>query len=515
MIGKDFSLCREKSSPPLRPRQHAAPSATRVRRGEGRRNTVYARAALRHRSIRPYARGTPERTDGQPYKPVTLNNRNVKSAILGGGLTGVTLARLLQERGDDAVVLEREERIGGLCRSRTGAGFTFDSGGSHIIFSRDAEVLSFMCGVLRENIGRRTRNTKILYKGRFIKYPFENGLADLPKDDLFFCISEFVKTLIAAEKGEIPAPENFAEWILATFGKGIAECYMLPYNEKIWNYPPDRMSLHWVEGRIPRPPVEDIIKSAIGIETEGYTHQSVFSYPVEGGIEALIAAIASPVLPRIRTGFAVRSIREEDGKFIISDGTETVEADRIISTIPLQALLPCLADVPGEVQAACDALRYNSLCSICIGLAGTVPDISWLYIPEIRIGQFNRVSFPSNYSTMTAPDGHASILAEITFNEGDDVSAMPDEDLARHTVEGLVRAGIIRDAADVVYTSVERQQYAYVVYDLDYEKNVEIVRAFCRDREISLVGRFSEFEYLNMDGCIRSAMNFVRTYRCE
>ena len=440
-----------------------------------------------------------------------LNNKNVKYAILGGGLTGVTLACLLQERGDDVVVLEREARIGGLCRSRTDAGFTFDIGGSHIIFSRDTEVLSFMCGVLGENIGRRTRNTKILYRGQLIKYPFENGLADLPKDDLFFCINEFVKTLIAAEKGEIPPPKNFAEWIGATFGKGIAECYMLPYNEKIWNYPPERMSLHWVEGRIPRPPVEDIIKSAIGIETEGYTHQAVFSYPVRGGIEALVAAIASPVMPQIRTGFAVLSIREEDGKFIISDGTETVEADRIISTIPLQALLPCLGGVPEEVQKACDALRYNSLCSICIGLAGSVPDLSWLYIPEIRIGQFNRVSFPSNYSTMAAPDGHASILAEITFNEGDDVSGMSDEELTAHAIAGLCEADIIRDAEDVVYTCVERQQYAYVVYDLDYQENVEIVRAFCRSRGVALVGRFSEFEYLNMDGCVRSAMNFVRT----
>ncbi|MCK9306934.1 MAG: NAD(P)-binding protein, partial [Methanoculleus sp.] len=69
---------------------------------------------------------------------------NVKSAVLGGGLTGITLGRLLHEQGDDVTVLERDETIGGLCRSRTEAGFTFDVGGSHILFSRDTEVLSFM-----------------------------------------------------------------------------------------------------------------------------------------------------------------------------------------------------------------------------------------------------------------------------------------------------------------------------------------------------------------------------------
>ena len=435
---------------------------------------------------------------------------NVKSAVLGGGLTGITLARLLHEKGDDVTVLEQSEKIGGLCRSQTEAGFTFDVGGSHIIFSRDTEVLSFMLSVLGGNADRRKRNTKILYKGRYVKYPFENGLADLPAEDRFFCINEFIKNLITVEKGEIPPPTNFAEWITYTFGRGIAECYMVPYNEKIWNYPANRMSHHWVEGRIPRPPVEDIIKSAIGIETEGYVHQAVFSYPVTGGIEAVVRGIAEPVLPSIRTGFSVASIRDEDGGFAVSDGRETVHVDRLISTIPLQNLLPCLSDVPADVQAACDALRYNSLCSVFIGLAGEVPDISWLYVPDPATGLFNRVSFPSNYSTTVAPPGHSSILAEITYNDGDAVSRMSDADVIEHTVASLVAAGLLLSRERIVYTGVSRQKFAYVVYDTDYLENIKIIREFCRERGIDLVGRFSQFEYLNMDGCIRSALDFVR-----
>lgn len=441
-----------------------------------------------------------------------INTISVKTAVLGGGLTGITLARLLHERGDDVTVLEQGERIGGLCRSRTEAGFTFDAGGSHIIFSRDTEVLSFMLSVLGENADRRTRNTKILYKGRHVKYPFENGLYQLPDEDRFFCINEFVKSLIAVEKGEVPQPTNFAEWIAYTFGRGIAECYMLPYNEKIWNYPAEKMSHHWVEGRIPRPPVEDIIKSAIGIETEGYTHQAVFSYPVTGGIEALVGAIAEPVTSSVRTGFAVASVREENGGFAVSDGEETVHADRLISTIPLQNLLPCLTDVPAEVQAACDALRYNSLCSVFIGLSCDVPDISWLYVPDEKTGLFNRISFPSNYSTEVAPRDHSSILAEITYNEGDAVSRMTDAELIEHTVASLAAAGFIPSRESVVYTGVSREKFAYVVYDTEYKKNIGIVREFCRERGIDLVGRFSQFEYLNMDGCIRSAIDFVRGY---
>ena len=435
----------------------------------------------------------------------------MRTVILGGGLTGVTLARLLRERGHQVVVLESEESIGGLCRSRTEAGFTFDTGGSHIIFSRDQEVLSFMQSVLSENQDRRNRNTRIFYKNLLVKYPFENGLSDLPKEDRFFCLDEFVKNLIRVEKGEVPPPSNFREWIFHTFGKGIAELYMVPYNEKIWNYPTEMMSLHWVEGRVPRPPVEDVIRSAVGIETEGYTHQSVFSYPVKGGIEALVRAMASGIEGDILCRFPIRSVRKVGDRWMVSDGVRTIEGDAVISTIPLQNLLPCLEGVPPEVASAVRGLRYNSIACVFLGIKGHVPDISWLYVPDPEVGMENRLSFPSNFSTEVAPPGHSAILAEITYNEGDRVSEIPDEEIVSHVIRSVKGMGFL-EPGQVVYTAVERQKFAYVVYDLDYLRNIGIVKEYFKDLGLPLVGRFSQFEYLNMDGCIRQAMEFVRRW---
>jgi protoporphyrinogen oxidase len=434
----------------------------------------------------------------------------VKTVILGGGLSGLTLARLMQEQGEDVTVLEAEPEYGGLCRSRTDQGFTFDTGGSHIIFSRDDEVLAFMRRMIAGNEQRNNRTTKIFYKQRLVKYPFENGLSDLPQEDRFFCINGFIQTLIAVGKGEIPPPANFREWIYYTFGNGIAECYMIPYNEKIWKYPTDKMSLHWVDGRIPRPPVEDIIKSAIGINTEGYTHQAVFSYPLDGGIKALVRAIALPIEPCIKTGFRVTSIKKTGEKWEISNGHERVQADQCICTMPVQHLLLCLENVPISVKNAADALKYNSLVCVNIGINASVPEISWLYVPDPAVGRTNRISFPSGYSRHAAPDGCSAILAEITHQPGDDVSNMTDDDLKSEVVTMLQGMQILRKD-QIIYSSVERQPYAYVVYDLDYQKNIAIVKAYCMNIGIPLVGRFAQFEYLNMDGCIRSVLDFLST----
>jgi protoporphyrinogen oxidase len=434
----------------------------------------------------------------------------VRWAVLGGGLAGVTLARLLHEREHEVRVFEREPEPGGLCRSRTEKGFTFDSGGSHVIFSQDAEVLAFMHRVLGENREVRERKTKIFYKGRYVKYPFENGLADLPKEDLFFCIYEFVKTLIAAEKGELDPPANFRDWMYRTFGKGIAESYLIPYNEKIWKLPPEKMSCHWVEGRIPRPPVEDVIRSAIGIETVGYTHQAVFSYPRSGGIEALVTAIAGPIKNFISTNSPVTSVTRKGDGFVVRAGNQTVQADQVVSTIPLPALLSCLEDVPEDVTDACQGLRSTALLSVFLGLEGEVPPYSWVYVPSPEIGLFNRVSFPSNYSPSVAPQGHASILAEITCMREDPLFSTRDGEITDHVIKGLLKMAILEDPRRIVYSAVERSPYAYVVYDLGYLEKIGVVRRFCEEQGIHLVGRFSRFEYLNMDGVIRSAMDFVK-----
>lgn len=435
------------------------------------------------------------------------------TVILGAGLTGCTLARLLADAGDEVIVLEAGSRPGGLCQSITEAGFTFDLGGSHIVFSRDQEVLAWMQQMLGENREERHRETKCWYRGAYIHYPFENGLGDLPPEDRFRCLDGFVKAMIAEElaeaRGERVPATHFLEWIQRTFGDGIADCYLVPYNEKIWKYPLDRMSAHWVDGRVPRPPLDDVIRAACGIPTEGYTHQAVFSYPVSGGIEALVEAIAAPIRDRVLCGFRVSSVRRDRDRFMVSDGTRTITADRCISTIPVQALLGALDKVPQTVKEAGDALVFNSVACVFLGLCTPAPPLSWVYLAAPELGHANRISFPSNYSSGTAPPGCGSVLAECTYRHDDPPASMDDQALIDHVIDHLEEMGILK-REEVIYSGCTRQPYAYVVYDLGYTESIRRVRDHIEARGIELVGRFSEFEYLNMDGCIRHALDHIR-----
>ena len=430
-------------------------------------------------------------------------------AILGGGLAGISLGYFLSKRGCDFTILEKNPEASGLLKSVNIDGFTFDVGGSHVIFSKDGEILSLIISVLGENIIRNRRNTKILYKNRYVKYPFENGLADLPKKDNFECLYHFIRNLVRREKGELKTPTNLKEWFYYTFGRGIAEKYLIPYNEKIWKYPLEDISTIWVE-RIPNPPVEDIIKSSLGISTEGYTHQLYFYYPKFGGIESLIRSFERPIKERVITDFEVKKIKKEGRKWIVSNGRKEFEFDKLISTIPVQELVKALDDVPEEVTKIADNLKFNSLVTVGIGInEPKINDFSWIYIPDKDILP-HRVSFPSNYSPYVAPKGTSSVLAEITYREGDEIGKMKDREIVEKTLDDLDRLGVI-NKENVILTTVHRFKYAYVIYYLNYERDIEVVRDYFNEIGIDLVGRFATWAYLNMDGVIKQVKNYVES----
>jgi protoporphyrinogen oxidase len=130
------------------------------------------------------------------------------------------------------------------------------------------------------------------------------------------------------------------------------------------------------------------------------------------------------------------------------------------------------------VKDAADALKYNSLVCINIGIRGTVPDFSWVYVPDPAVGKANRISFPSHYSNKVAPPGCSAILAEITHQPGDEVALMTDDELIQEVTDMLGKMHILTNN-QIVFSSVERQPFAYVVYDLEYQKNIAIVKEYC------------------------------------
>lgn len=421
-----------------------------------------------------------------------MTDLKTRCGVIGGGISGLSLAYFL---GGDAEVLEKEDACGGLCRTFEKDGFLFDQGG-HALFSHDKSVLALELELLGTNILKHRRNVGIWYKGRPVKYPFENGLASLDKEDIFECLRDY----LSAPSGK---PTNLEEWFIATFGRAMSEKYMLPYNRKIWKLDPSLMGLQFVE-RIPRPPLEDVLRSAIGIETEGYTFQLHYYYPERGGFEALPKAFEAK-LSNVRKGVNIRRVtREADGWTLeFADGSRRTYAT-LVSTIPIFELLPLLAEpVPEEVRHAVRSLRYNALRVVLVGVKKLLRlGFGAMYTADAA-SPAHRYCFSEAFSPHMAPNGGTSIFAEVT-HPAHEAAPQDDAELERQTIEWLVNEGFIA-RADIVTTDVRSIHYAYPVYDLGYGSNVEVIRRYFDRIGLHLLGRFAEFAYINSDVCITRA----------
>lgn len=412
--------------------------------------------------------------------------------ILGGGVSGIALAAHL---GENVEVLEKRARIGGLCGTIAEHGFTFDAAGPHIMFSKNKDVLGRMVEVLGDNVHQKRRDNKIWFKGRLVKYPFENDLASLPPQDNFECIHGYIVNPHANDE-----PRNLAEWSYKTFGEGISDKYFIPYNRKIWNYDPTKLGLEFVS-RIPKPPMEDVLKSSIGIATEGYLHQLNFFYPIEGGFEQIVHGFAKHVCGDVRTSFTVTDVRREGGRWRVNDRTY----DELVSTLPIHELLKVWRDAPPEVHEQAAKLRYNSLINVVLGV-NEDRGYPWtaLYVPDPEI-LFHRLSFPRAFSERCVPANSFSIMAEITTNEGDGVWELTDEQVLERAVRDLELMGLL-DRGTIVYRKVVRFLYGYPVYDLDYRANVTAMREAVAATGLRLLGRFAQFDYINSDVCVERAL---------
>jgi protoporphyrinogen oxidase len=260
--------------------------------------------------------------------------------------------------------------------------------------------------------------------------------------------------------------------------------------------------------RIPDPPVEDIIKSSLGIRTEGYIHQMNFYYPIHNGIEALIKSIEKEISNHVTHNFEAKHLKLENGKWIVTNENQSRSFDKLVSTIPLQHLCSAV-NAPSEVMRAARKLQYNSLITVMIGTnKDKINGMTWLYIPDKKI-LTHSISFPSNFSPEVAPKGKSSVLVEITCRLNDEIWKMNDEELKHRVINDLHELKIL-DGKDVCFSAVRRLEFAYVINDLDYEDNLRFIKGYFDKEEISLVGRFAEFKYLNMDNCMENALNWVK-----
>ena len=416
-----------------------------------------------------------------------------KVAILGAGLAGLSAAYHLKE---DYEIFEKEEKVGGLCRSIHIDDFIFDYG-PHILFPKDKYVAKLIKKLLDNNLHIQSREAWIYHKlsDVYTRFPFQSHLYGLPISIVKDCILGFFNTLKKKDK----EPQNYEEWIIWNFGEGIAKHLMIPYANKIWTISPKKMNFEWVWNRVPRLSMEELLEGALHDNPRLFGFNTEFWYPLHGGIEGLPFSFLTKI-KNIKLKKEATKVYLSKKCVEFSDGKKAFY-EKLISTLPLPEITKCIENVPEEVRRASQELKHNSV--YCVNLGIDREKISpyhyvYFYEPDFL---FHRISFPMNLSSYTTPKGRSSVTTEISYSKSKKISK---ENIIERVVEDLIKAKILFPDDRIVVSDAADIQCAYVIYDLDHRKNVKKIHDFLRKHHIYPCGRFGEWEYFNMDHSIAS-----------
>ena len=424
--------------------------------------------------------------------------------ILGAGLAGLSAAYRLQQEGAPFALFERESSVGGLCRSMTRDGFTFDCTG-HLMHFRRPEIKALVERLLGQSgseLVAHQRRAVIYSHGVFTDYPFQANTFGLPVEVVKDCLMGFIDAwgkrnrTSSTRRGR---PRHFGEWVVRTFGEGISSHFMTPFNEKLWQRPLTELGCDWGGGwLIPIPTLEEVVQGALGLANRNMGYNPSFYYPNEGGIQCYPDAFARQVPKGLHLGHEMTAI--DPGRRVVSfrNGLQ-VRYRRLISTIPLPELFRRATGFPASMTRLADGLSHVSVTNVNLGVdRPTIVPYHWIYFPE-RQFPFYRVGFPSNLTPSVAPPGQSLISVES--------SHQPDRTVDRaaaveQAVAGLRAAKLLRAEDRITMRDVVEIPYAYVIFDRSRPRILARLQRALREAGVQSIGRYGAWEHSSMEDAV-------------
>ena len=447
------------------------------------------------------------------------------TVVMGAGPGGLCAAYVLTKAGHPATVLEKAPFVGGLARTirrQTEHGeFKFDIGG-HRWFTKNDELN----GIFREVIGDEllwvNRISRIYFDGRYVNYPLKIGNALSAMSPLVAtqAVLDYFRTRAAQRISPKPVT-SMEDAYVDQFGPTLYRLFFQRYSEKVWGLPCAQMSGDWVSQRSQGMSLLTAVKDAV-IPSRGKVVSLIdeFMYPKHGfgRFSELMAQSITTNGNTVRLGAGVEKV-ERRGKQVTAvvasteHGTERIEAEQFISSIPLTRLAEIMdPPAPDDVIAAAKALTFRNIITVNIMLRRQqmTPD-TWLYVHDRNI-MFGRLHEPKNWSAAMVPsDEFTSVVAEYFCSFGDHIWNMTDEQLVEQTVKHLVDDLKFIARREVLGGFAVRAPRAYPSYVLGYEKPLARVKEFIQSFEnLQIIGRYGTFRYNNTDHSVETGLLAAR-----
>jgi protoporphyrinogen oxidase len=401
--------------------------------------------------------------------------------ILGGGVTGVTVGRLLQKRGNNNfLILEGGKEAGGLCRTKNINGHILEIGGGHFLCSVYPEVYDFIYShIPKSSFNFYERVSKIQLGNTIIDYPIESNLWQLPVDQQ----AEYL--ISAVQSGEVigrKEPKNYEQWIRWKLGNAVADSYMIPYNYKIWGVKPNEMDIDWLN-KIPRLNTVEIVKSCLThfSDKDKFPSHAGFYYPKKGGFQAIFNAIYKHVKNHVQLNEQLKKLTYSNRRWIVNNKYET---KKIINTIPWIYVFDAFR-TPEKIKKNLNYLKANSIV-VSLWEDKYRHNWHWLYIPDINIER-HREFYINNFSPESKKGGYFSETNIQRLPKGNKQWSNKRKPIYQHV-----------------------NQFAYPIAIKGHSKAIKRILEYFGHNNLYGVGRWGQWRYMNMDVCMFEVMKLLK-----
>lgn len=448
-----------------------------------------------------------------------------KVAILGAGPAGLTAAYQLSKRHKfEIYLIEKDSLVGGLSKTIEFDGNRFDLGG-HRYFSTDEHIKEIWKEVLpieKEKMLVRDRSSHILFEGNMYPYPLVFSWEVLRKLGFRRAIGILGSYMRAVfSKSNVNTLEDY---YIKKFGRKLYELFFESYTYKLWGRPALAMPDTWGYQRTQNVTLGKIVSDLFIHNRSSKTLERQFLYPTYGSGQLwdsmMNRCVENGVNVMLQSEIiSIQGLEDKTRTVVIKTdlGTVTIDADIIISSIPLKELIVNNVNAPTLVKKSASVLEYRDM--IVMGLtfdksvAGPVLKRNdkdcWIYLQENSI-KTGRLQILNNWSPKMV-NAQKDYLIEVEYfcNKSDSIWNLNDDQVENIIERELVECGIISTTLDEKKYSVQRVEKAYPIYDF-YDDDMKIIKKWIKSvPDLYCIGRNGRHVYDNMDQAMQSAIDIV------
>lgn len=413
-----------------------------------------------------------------------------KIAVIGGGISGLTVANILKDRYD-VTVFEKETTPGGLIRCERINGSLFHTCGGHVFNSKRKDVLDWFWSFFDRDVefSKAERNSVVFMGLKKIPYPIKNHVYLFDKE----IQKNVIDDLLELARNNSQAPTNFEEFLKYRFGKTLYELYFKPYNKKVWRRELSNVPLTWLEGKLPMPTVQEIIFNNFNhIEEKDFVH-STFWYEKHNGSQYIADKLATGL--QIHYGFKVTNIKLKKApkkKWLVGE----TEFDKVIYCGNIKEMITTIDGVDvGSFKDKIASLQYHGTTSVLCEIDKN--SYSWIYQPSDNHSSHRIIctgNFSPNNNSASIPQNRISATIEFT-----------DEISKSDILENLKHMPLNPD-----YITHKYNKYTYPIQDTNTKDMIISLKRVLAPLGFYLTGRFTDWEYYNMDVAIGAAMDLCK-----